>query len=247
MSVIDRWLDPDRYRPRNSRNGEKAAKLLQRPKSPESLLHSNDLGCSGCVASLATNVNLTNQSSVLGVADQSDGEASQAGSVANVASPATKFATPKPTAIPDEPKFVADVAGFSGGTTPGEQKGAVGPSTKGGEWDASDWSDFYEERTAHRECGGLYPRAEAEALAWGELENRWHAEHGDHIPRDLCAGCRKPIGGAEALDLIDGNRVHFANNDCLIRHSCRWRGNATAALLAMGLTAPTTEKRERDD
>jgi hypothetical protein len=102
-----------------------------------------------------------------------------------------------------------------------------------------DWRELFEERAAIRKCGGLYSRAEAEVLAWGELQNRWHIEHGDRIPRDVCAGCRRPIGNAEALDLIDGSRVHLTDaNGCLIRHGSRWSTNATRALMAVGLRPP---------
>ena len=101
---------------------------------------------------------------------------------------------------------------------------------------ASDWRDIFEERAAIREYDGGYARAEAERLAWGELQNRWHMVQGERIPRDLCAGCRRPIGNAEALDLIDSNRVHLAdNNECLIAHGAGWRKTATEALVALGL------------
>jgi hypothetical protein len=45
--------------------------------------------------------------------------------------------------------------------------------------------------------------------------------------------------GAEALDLIDGCRVHIANeSDCLIRHGERWRRDATRALVELGVKPP---------
>jgi hypothetical protein len=102
-----------------------------------------------------------------------------------------------------------------------------------------DCRDFYEERAAIRQYDAHYSRAEAEALAWGEMQNRWHAEHGERVSRDLCAGCRRPIGTEKALDLIDGNRVHLGSNtDCLIRHGERWRAAAARALMALGLRPP---------
>ena len=105
--------------------------------------------------------------------------------------------------------------------------------------DASDWRDLYEERAGIREYVGHYTRDEAERLAWSELQNRWNIAHGERVPRDLCAGCRKPIGSAAALDLIDGNRVHTgAGHDCLISFGRRWRAAATHALVALGLTKP---------
>jgi hypothetical protein len=110
----------------------------------------------------------------------------------------------------------------------------------------ADWRDLYEERAAIRQYDGRYSRAEAEVLTWGEMQNRWHAEHGEPVSRDFCAGCRRPIGAASALDLIDGNRVHLdSNTDCLIRHGERWRAAATRALMGLGLRPPVTEDGAR--
>lgn len=92
-----------------------------------------------------------------------------------------------------------------------------------------------------RQYDGGYSRDEAESLAWGELQNRWHMARGERVSRVFCAGCRRPIGGEEALDLIDGNRVHLATLDCLIRHGERWRRTATQALVRMGLQPPVGE------
>jgi hypothetical protein len=62
-------------------------------------------------------------------------------------------------------------------------------------------------------------------------EMRWHLDHGERVPHDLCAGCRRPIApGQETLNLADGNRVHLADGyDCLIRHGTRWRAAAPRA------------------
>ena len=64
-------------------------------------------------------------------------------------------------------------------------------------------------------------------------EMRCHLDHGERVPRHLCAGCREPIEGAddEALDLADGNRVHLADGyRCLIAWGRRWRAAARAAI-----------------
>jgi hypothetical protein len=102
----------------------------------------------------------------------------------------------------------------------------------------SNLADIYEERAAIREFDGHYSRAEAESLAWGDVLNRWHMRYGERVPRDLCAGCRRPIGSAKVLEMIDGNRVHLGDPDCLVRHGERWRAAATRALLALGLRSP---------
>ncbi|MGC2411977.1 MAG: hypothetical protein WA459_04685 [Stellaceae bacterium] len=120
-----------------------------------------------------------------------------------------------------------DSARYRGDT---EEKHAVDPG-----W----WSAEYVERAAIRQYDGGYPRAEAESLAWRELENRWNLAHGERVSRELCAGCRRTIGTEAALDLIDGNRVHDRDgNECLIRHGERWRTTAAKALSAMGLQPP---------
>ena len=80
---------------------------------------------------------------------------------------------------------------------------------------------------------------EARRLAWGDVENEWHERHGQRWPSWQCAGCNAPLGGSQALNLPDGNRVHFEPIDCLIRFGKRWRGDASEALVAFGLEAPS--------
>jgi hypothetical protein len=67
-------------------------------------------------------------------------------------------------------------------------------------------------------------------------EMRRHLDHGERVPRHLCAGCRGSIRpGEEFLELADDNRVHFPHGDdsydCLIRHGERWRNAARQAVL----------------
>ena len=78
----------------------------------------------------------------------------------------------------------------------------------------------------------------AKRLAWGDLENEWHHQHGKRCLSWQCAGCNAPIGGSQALNLPDGNRVHFEPIDCLIRFGKGWRGAAREALVAFGLKPP---------
>ena len=56
--------------------------------------------------------------------------------------------------------------------------------------------------------------------------------------RDGIGPNRAPLGGSQALHLPDGNRVHFEPIDCLIRFGKRWRGEASEALIALGLEPP---------
>jgi hypothetical protein len=78
----------------------------------------------------------------------------------------------------------------------------------------------------------------AKRLAWGDLENEWHHQHGKRCSSWQCAGCDAPIGGSQALNLPDGNRVHFEPIDCLVRFGKRWRGDASEALIALELELP---------
>jgi hypothetical protein len=97
-------------------------------------------------------------------------------------------------------------------------------------------------RSRHREAlaywRGIHSAEEAERLAWGEIEDRWHQLHGTRAPQWQCAGCGEPIGGLTALDLTDGNRVHLDKLDCLLTFGDRWRSEATAGLQALGLDPP---------
>jgi len=103
----------------------------------------------------------------------------------------------------------------------------------------SDWQALFDERAAIRQYDGRHTRAEAERLAWGELENRWHMQYGERISRDMCAGCRGPIGNSVAIDLIDGNRVHSVpTTTAFVQHGQRWRAAARRALIAFGIKPP---------
>ena len=82
----------------------------------------------------------------------------------------------------------------------------------------------------------------AKQLAWGDMLNEWHSLRGRRLPAWQCAGCEKPIGGLEPLNLPDGNRVHFEPIDCLISFGRRWRSDAQAALIAFGLEVPAGEE-----
>jgi hypothetical protein len=99
------------------------------------------------------------------------------------------------------------------------------------------------ERAAIRQYEASCSRQEADALAWGETLNEWHMTHGKRTPRDLCAGCLRPIGdGEEALDHADETRTHMADGfDCVIQYGKHWRGAAERALAAMGLVPPAEE------
>jgi hypothetical protein len=48
------------------------------------------------------------------------------------------------------------------------------------------------------------------------------------------------------LNLPDGNRVHFEPIDCLIGFGQRWRSDAQAALLSLGLKPPVLRPAGHD-
>lgn len=84
----------------------------------------------------------------------------------------------------------------------------------------------------------FHHEGEAAALAWGAITAAWHKEHGERIPKHLCAGCLEPIDSGAVLMLADGCRVHLRDLDCVIAYGKRWRGAAARALAALGIPAP---------
>jgi hypothetical protein len=103
--------------------------------------------------------------------------------------------------------------------------------------DARYWQSRYTAR-AFTWAGGKRNWQEACRLAWGDLQNEWHSLHGRRWPAWQCAGCERPIGALEAINLPDGNRVHFEPIECLIRLGRSWRRDADAAFAALGLEPP---------
>ena len=101
---------------------------------------------------------------------------------------------------------------------------------------SGSWPARQREALAH--WSALHSALEAESLAWGEMQARWHRLHAPRLQEWQCAGCGQPIGGLPSLDLQDGVRVHLEQIGCLIRYGERWRGEATRALVAIGLRSP---------
>jgi hypothetical protein len=123
-----------------------------------------------------------------------------------------------------------------------DQAGSEPSSPANVSWlDPTIWSDLYEERAAHRQFDGDYTRVEAELLAWREIEWRWHLAHRERASAGVCAGCGQLIRADEALDLIDGARVHMKGYRCRTSYEQRWRSAATTALIALGLQPPAID------
>jgi hypothetical protein len=110
---------------------------------------------------------------------------------------------------------------------------ALSPSFVAASW----WRERFAAKSVEWFVGGRAWNA-AKRLAWGDLENDWHHQHGKRCASWQCAGCDAAIGGSQALNLPDGNRVHFDPIDCLISFGKRWRGAACEALVAFGLEPP---------
>ena len=105
----------------------------------------------------------------------------------------------------------------------------------------SFWRDCFEERAAHRQYDGGYPRIEAEQLAFGEVILEWHRRHGAPPDHHRCAGCSDALSGEVALILADGAHVHFGGIHgvkCIVSYGAKWRGAAVAALRELGLDPP---------
>jgi hypothetical protein len=106
-------------------------------------------------------------------------------------------------------------------------------------FDPAWWRRHFNIRTIHWRLSDKRTKAEAERLAYGELLDEWRKSYGRRWPAWQCAGCDEPIGGLSALSLADEYRVHFGEEqECLIRFGQRWRGEAAAALRAIGLDPP---------
>jgi hypothetical protein len=118
----------------------------------------------------------------------------------------------------------------------GTDKPTPKPSIFGARW----WSERSTARAVQWFLGDRNWEA-AKRLAWGDLENEWHYLHGKRWPSWQCAGCNAPLGGSQALNLPDGNRVHFEPIDCLINFGKSWRGAACEALIAFGLEPPSID------
>ena len=115
----------------------------------------------------------------------------------------------------------------------------LGSSRESSLWCAADWQAFY--RNSFERRRPFYSAQEAGAIAWGEDVNQWHKDHGNRVSPDICAGCLAPIGETTFLLLSDGTRVHLATLECLLAYGKQWRGAATQALMAFGLTPPNSE------
>ena len=113
------------------------------------------------------------------------------------------------------------------------------------------WRVWYRARIQHHKRLGRNDIL-AGALAWGEAENIWHQRHGASPDPSKCAGCGELLSGRERLTLGDGAVVHWdegAGLDCLGSYGRRWRSEATAGLVALGLEPPdetSTEYNLRD-
>jgi hypothetical protein len=247
VSVIDRWLKP-------YLQDEEAATLATSATSPDITIDISGMdiadgllqtatfwGSLGKVADcsnpVATENNPQNQAvggNVADVADVARGEDSKV----NV-SEATKN---PPSAL--TVRFLDIPADESTGSTATTHTQGADRGTECDDVPAN-WLDLYEERSAIRQYDGHYSRTEAQALAWSEVQTRWHMEHGERVSCDSCAGCRRSIGTEKTLDLIDGSRVHLDDgNSCLLRHGERWRAAATRALMALGLRPPAEINQE---
>jgi hypothetical protein len=109
----------------------------------------------------------------------------------------------------------------------------------------TDWHLRHAEALTHWRA--LHPEAKAESLAWGGMQDRWHRLYGARAPEWQCAGCGELIGGYQALDLTENNRVHLDENhgiECLIAYGECWRNAATRALVAIGLKSPFANEPE---
>jgi hypothetical protein len=106
--------------------------------------------------------------------------------------------------------------------------------------DLPAWQAWMRPRYAYRLRRG-YSRAEAWRIVWGDAEVEWHKRHGARPDPDRCAGCGERLMPGEGRRLPDGAVVHGGDPEkveCLAVYGAQWRGAASVALMAMGLTRP---------
>ncbi len=91
---------------------------------------------------------------------------------------------------------------------------------------------------------GLDTPAKAQARAWHGTAALWYRRHGSRVPATLCAGCGQQLDGETNVLLLPlGERAHAADGYACIRaYGRRWKHEATAALLAIGIPTPQDMK-----
>jgi hypothetical protein len=116
-------------------------------------------------------------------------------------------------------------------------------------WSAEDWQVFFDERAGIVEFGAGLPRAEAEAQAFACCVVEWLNRNPAHSPSGRCLGS----GDRErAHDPLLPYGVEPTGHAWL--HSHCWpvwyearKAKATAALAAMGITAPVCQSMRQDE
>jgi hypothetical protein len=76
-------------------------------------------------------------------------------------------------------------------------------------------------------------------IAWGLGLSEHHKRHGAPHPAGRCAGCGARIDIGERM--LDGALLHVGGEqglDCLITYGDRWRSEARAGLITLGLNPP---------
>jgi hypothetical protein len=105
-----------------------------------------------------------------------------------------------------------------------------------------DWREWMRDRYRHKIGTGHYAdRRNAAADVWSEAERVWHLRHASVFESDRCSGCGHDLYGIRrVMTLFDGAAVHLVNR-CIDTYADRWRAEARAALIAMGLEPPPHE------
>jgi hypothetical protein len=104
----------------------------------------------------------------------------------------------------------------------------------------ASWRAWFHERMEQHRCLGRDDGL-ARTLSWGGVENIWHQRHGAKLDPSKCAGCDRLLSGRARLTLGDDASVHWdegAGLGCLGSYGRRWRAEATAGLVALGLEPP---------
>jgi hypothetical protein len=88
----------------------------------------------------------------------------------------------------------------------------------------------------------------AHAMAWNVVAAEWHRQHGERVAGSICAGCRRPLAGADVLLLPHGEHAHAdPEYGCITAYGQQWKGAAASALTQYGIRAPLARAPPRGE
>jgi hypothetical protein len=104
--------------------------------------------------------------------------------------------------------------------------------------DSTYWSHFLDHEV-HALVAAGKSRDQAIGAAWWRTMLRWYVQQGRHVAPWSCAFCGEVFSPNDLAVLYpSGERVHLSRDGCLSGYGNRWRGEARAALVTIGMEPP---------